>query len=73
MTPKEYADWLFRKMYGVRTVTPSDISKYFAKWSAVVAVDEMIRITPWSGNIDNEIEDGSKEFYMKVKEELEKI
>jgi hypothetical protein len=73
MTPKEYADWLFRKMYGVRTVAPSDISKYFAKWSALVAVDEMIRIAPWGGDIDNEMQDDSKEYYMKVKEELEKI
>lgn len=73
MTPKEYADWLFRTMYGVRTVAPSDISKYFAKWSALVAVDELIRIAPWSGNIDNEIDVDSKEYFMEVKQELEKI
>jgi hypothetical protein len=33
----------------------------------------MIRIAPWGGDIDNEIEDGSKEFYMKVKKELIQI
>ena len=33
----------------------------------------MIRIAPWGGVIDNEIEDGSKEYYMKVKEELIQI
>jgi hypothetical protein len=73
MTPREYADSLFRKMYGVRTVAPSDISKYFAKWSALVAVDELIRIAPWGGAIDNEIIVDSKEYYIKVKQEIEKL
>jgi hypothetical protein len=39
----------------------------------LVAVDEMIRIAPWGGDFDNEIEDGSKEYYMKVKQEIEKL
>ena len=33
----------------------------------------MIRIAPWGGDIDNEIEDGSKEYYIKVKQEIEKL
>jgi len=73
MSPKEKADSLFRKMYEVRTVAASDISKYFAKQCALIAVDELIRIAPWGGDIDNEIQDDSKEYYIKVKEEIEKL
>ena len=40
---------------------------------SLICIDELIRIAPWGGDIDNEIEDGSKEFYMKVKEELIQI
>jgi len=40
---------------------------------ALIAVDELIRVTPWGGDIDNEIADDSKEFYMKVKQEIEKL
>ena len=40
---------------------------------ALICIDEMIRIAPWGGVIDNEIEDGSKEYYLKVKEELIQI
>lgn len=40
---------------------------------ALVCIDKMITIAPWGGVIDNEIEDGSKEYYIKVKEELIQI
>jgi len=40
---------------------------------ALICIDEMIRIAPWGGDIDNEIEEDSKEYYMKVKEELIQI
>ena len=40
---------------------------------ALICIDEMIRIAPWGGDIDNEIDDDSKEYYMKVKEELIQI
>jgi len=33
----------------------------------------MITIAPWGGVIDDEIEHGSKEYYMKIKEELIQI
>ena len=33
----------------------------------------MIRIAPWGGVIDNQVEDKSKEYYMKIKEELIQI
>jgi hypothetical protein len=42
MTPKEKAEELFKKMYQVRSVSGSDITKYFAKQCALIAVDEII-------------------------------
>jgi len=40
---------------------------------ALVCIDNMIKIAPWGGVIDNEVEEGSKEYYMKLKEELIQI
>jgi hypothetical protein len=40
---------------------------------ALVCIDKMITIAPWGGVIDNEVEDGSKEYYIKIKEELIQI
>ena len=40
---------------------------------ALICIDEMIRIAPWGGDIDGEIEVDSKEYYMKIKEELIQI
>ena len=73
MTPKEKADELVKKMYKVMSDSVSDITLYFSKQCALVAVNELIRIAPWGGDIDGEIEEDSKEYYMKVKEEIEKI
>lgn len=70
MTPKEKADELVKRMYAVHSNSASDITSYFAKQCALVAVNELIRIAPWAGDIDGEIEDDSKEYYMKVKQEI---
>ena len=40
---------------------------------AMVCVNELIEVAPWAGDIDGEIEEGSKEYYMKVKQELRKL
>jgi hypothetical protein len=40
---------------------------------AMVAVNKIISIAPWGGDIDGEIEQGSKEYYQQVKTELEKL
>jgi hypothetical protein len=42
MTPKEKAEELFKKMYQVRSVAGSDITKYFAKQCALIAVNELL-------------------------------
>jgi hypothetical protein len=70
MSPKEKADSLFRKMYEVRTVAASDISKYFAKQCALIAVDEILQmgIMAQSGEWNM-----AKEYWEQVKQEIEKI
>ena len=44
-----------------------------AKQCSLIAVEEIIRIAPWGSDIDGEIEDDSKEYYIKVKEEINKL
>ena len=66
MTPKEKAEELLDKM-------TMEIGKFNAKQCALIAVDELIRIALWGGDIDGEIEDDSKEYYIKVKQEIEKL
>jgi hypothetical protein len=67
MTPQEKAAHL------ILTYMAILVKQDLAKKCALAAADELIRVTPWGGDIDNEIEDGSKEFYMKVKQEIEKL
>ena len=64
MTPQEKADSLFRKMYEVRTVAASDISKYFAKQCALIAVDEILSAIGFSV---------MDEYWQQVKQEIEKL
>ena len=40
---------------------------------ALICVDRIIPIARWGGDIDGEIEVDSKEYYMKIKEELIQI
>tara|TARA_R110000868_G_scaffold224034_1_gene475892 strand:+ start:115 stop:345 length:231 start_codon:yes stop_codon:yes gene_type:complete len=70
MIAKEKAQELFDKML---FCYQGHIDEYTAKQCAIITADELIRVTPWGGDIDNEIEDFSKEFYMKVKQEIEKL
>jgi len=70
MTPKEKAKEL---VYKFDDTMEFSTPQRFAKQCALVAVDELIRVTPWGGDIDNEIADDSKEFYIKVKQEIEKL
>ena len=71
MTPKEKAIELVTKY---RRFLPMNLTTMLdAKGCAIIAVDEMIRIAPWGGDFDGIIEDNSKEFYMDVKQEIEKL
>jgi hypothetical protein len=75
MTPKEKAEELFGKfaMYLRANLMYDEEANEDAKQCALIAIHELIRVTPWSGDYDNEIEDFSKEFYLKVKQEIEKL
>jgi hypothetical protein len=42
LTPKEKAAELVKKMYAVHSNSASDITLYFAKQCAMIAVDELI-------------------------------
>jgi hypothetical protein len=79
MTAKEKANQLVQRFYFSlpNNGSQTGINNVHSRWEegkmcALIAIDEIIRVTPWGGGTDNEIENGSKEFYMKVKEEIEK-
>jgi hypothetical protein len=69
MSPQEKADDLFKKMYQVRSVAGSDITKYFAKQSALVAVNEIIL----SHQMSVMCEDIVIDYWTEVKQEIEKL
>jgi hypothetical protein len=75
LTPLEKAEELVRKYYsfGINNVPFSSFSWFECKACAIIAVDELIRIAPWGSDIDGEIEDNSKEYYIEVKHEIEKL
>jgi len=79
MTPKEKADELFRKMYETHSVSPSDITKYFAKQCSLIAVDEILNIEHPQVIIFTEISKNSirdyfqDEYWDEVKKEIEKL
>jgi hypothetical protein len=75
MTPQEKAKELFDRMYEAIPAHPEGGSIEYdaAKECALIAVDEMIRVSPWGGDDNVQIEDGSKEYYMNVKKEIEKL
>lgn len=67
MTPQEKANELYNKFYGIPLYVKT------LKECCMITINEMIRIAPWGGDENIQIEDGSKEFYMNVKKELEKF
>jgi hypothetical protein len=69
-TPQEKAKELVDKMWNIDERYGS-IGFHEAKQCAMVCVDELIRIAPWGSDIDGEIEDDSKEYYIEVKQEIE--
>jgi len=76
MTPKEKADELVKKIYKVMSNSVSDITLYFAKQCALIAVDETIRTLNEDirdidvrGNILLDLID----YWREVKQEIEKL
>jgi len=64
MTPKEKAEDLIKKMYEVHSKSASDITLYFAKQCALIAVDEMLQLCDIPYLIN---------YYEEVKQEIEKL
>jgi hypothetical protein len=74
MTPKEKAEELVKKMYVVHSNSASDITLYFAKCFALVAVDEICEILEDNGFTFIEYHDRTTiEYWLQVKEEIEKL
>jgi hypothetical protein len=71
MTPKEKAEELFKKMYQVRSVAGSDITKYFAKQSALVAVDEIMNYITTSLDIQTSL--AAVNYWEEVKQEIQEL
>ena len=66
MTPKEKAQDLFKKMYQTHSVSASDITKFFAKQCALVAVDEILAA-------GKDVDEFSDSYWQEVKQEIEKL
>jgi len=83
MTPREKAVELFRTLYQVRSNAGSDITKFFAKQSALIVVKEIIKSRKEDLNFDDTLISTGSEYYTPhpmyltywnlVKEEIEKI
>jgi hypothetical protein len=69
MTPVQKAYDIWQKMMNADVL----VDETSALQCALVAVDELIEVALWAGDIDGEIEEGSKEYYVIVKEELRKL
>jgi hypothetical protein len=70
MTPKEKADDLVKKMYAVHSNTASDITLYFAKQCALIAVDEIMKAVGWE---EMELGVDRDNYWEEVKQEIEKL
>ena len=68
MTPKEEAKELVAEMYAVHSNSASNITLYFSKQCALIAVDKIIKIIPknngWELTLD---------YWKKVRNEIEKL
>ena len=76
MTPKEKAKELVEKMYVVHSHSASDITYYFVKECALIAVDEMIKELEELLEGDERTSVGVYylwEYYKEVKQEIEKL
>ena len=67
MTAKEKAIDIYNKFYGIPLYIKT------VKECCHITINEMIRVSPWGGDEGADLEDGSKEFYMNVKKQIEKL
>jgi hypothetical protein len=67
MTAKEKAIDIYNKFYGIPLYIKT------VKECCRITINEIIRVAPWGGDEEIDLEDGSKEFYINVKKEIEKL
>ena len=67
MTPKDKAKNLVEKMYIVHSHSASDITYYFVKECALIAVNELIYETQF------EVPNIRQRYWLEVKQEIEKL
>jgi hypothetical protein len=67
MTAKEKAIDIYNKFYGIPLYIKT------VKECCHITINEIIRVAPWGGDEEIDLEDGSKEFYINVKKEIEKL
>ena len=67
MKPKDKAKELVEKMYVVHSHSASDITYYFVKECALIAVDELIYETQF------EVPNIRQRYWLEVKQEIEKL
>lgn len=71
MTPKEKAEELVKRMYKVRSDSVSDITLYFSKQCALIAVDEIIaNIEP---SVSMDVIESRIKYWQEVKQEIEQL
>lgn len=71
MTPKEKAQELVKRMYKVRSDSVSDITLYFSKQCALIAVDEIIaNIEP---SVSMDVIESRIKYWQEVKQEIEQL
>ena len=71
MTPKEKADELVKKIYKVMSDSVSDITLYFSKQCALIAVNEIMKM-PNIGYNHNQ-DESQYDYWQEVKQEIEKL
>lgn len=69
-TPKEKAEELVEKMF---YCYQGHIDEYTAKQCALICAEEVLRVAQWGGEIDEQIDVDSKEYWTKVIEEIKKL
>ena len=71
MTPKEKADELVKKIYKVMSDSVSDITLYFSKQCALIAVNEIMKM-PNIGYNHNQ-DESQYDYWQEVKQEIAKL
>lgn len=74
MTPKEKAGKIYNSMYKVKNIIGDyPMTKTTAKQCSLIAVDEILKISYFTDENRTEEDDMYKNYWVQVKEEIEKL